>query len=500
MSKLVKYLIIIPLVGFSETILYIDPPVVPQKEVGDTFTVSLKVADVVNLNAFEAIICYDPAILSIIGVTEGPFLKRGGIPTDFWYVPQNPGSFYVAGARGGVSNFSGTYGSGILAYIKCQVNASGNSPLDISDTTAFRNLLMCGDSLTTTYFSGFIPFIKIDGYYGMQTDCNSRDEFLISTSTYADSAFFPTVAWADTQYLCVWQTYTNLYPAWLIYGQRISSNGTFLGANTPIIDLGTRSWTTPCLGWCDSVFTSVFKRVPRDDTTSDAVDIVGKNVTPAGSSGSNFSISTASSIQCEPAIAFNNGGKYLVVWEDHRAGQSTSNADIYGQVLNRSGTLIGLNFPICNASGNQSAPAVYWADSKYLVVWADGRNNTIDHFWYYIYGQFVDSLGNLIGSEIPITQTNEINQFPDVSFNGTNYLVVWQKLAESEHISDIYGQFVSTNGSLIGSNFVICNESHYQAAPKVIWDGSTYLVFWQDERNGSTEIFMGRGFYLMALY
>jgi len=468
---------------YSQAILSISPPRVPPKNPNDTFWVSIKIEDVVNLRDWQAKIVFNPEICTVLTANEGPFLKRGGMATFFC---TDIGSGYITlGSVRGTGSAPGTYGSGILANINFKVKSAGSSILsierfEINGSLYYETTWLEGIDSITSYLY-YIPFVIIDGYYDSQSINEARGEFSISTA--ANNQTNPTISVADTQYLVSWQDY-RAGTHWDIYGQRVSLLGNLLGSNFNFNSTQTYSEISPELSWNDSIWIATYKISLPYDTTNDAHDIQQRGITESGSIGPRKPISNASSIQCHPSIAFNNGGRHLAVWEDYRTGQANNDANIYGKILNRAGDSLTASFLICNDNGSacQFAPSVVWSGDKFLVVWTDGRGG--------IRGQFVDSLGNLIGSEISIGSTG-IPSAPSLAYSGTNFLVVWlyDYVGMSYYENTIYGQLISPSGSLIGSNFVICNEEHYQTAPSVFYNGVEYVVLWQDERNGLSDIY-----------
>lgn len=74
---------------------------------------------------------------------------------------------------------------------------------------------------------------------------------------------------------------------------------------------------------------------------------------------------------------------------------------------------------------------------------------------------------------------------PAVAFDGTNYLVVWED-QRSGYSYDIYGaRFTQGNQLLDGSSFVISEAAGDQRRPEVAFNGTNYLVVWSDLRGGS---------------
>ena len=215
------------------------------------------------------------------------------------------------------------------------------------------------------------------------------------------------------------------------------------------------------------------------DNRNANVDIFGQLVNTTGTlSGGNFVISDAANNQMTPSIAYNGTNQYLVVWHDNRSG---TNWDIYGQLVNTSGLLDpGGNFPISNDVSNQLEPSVVYNSStnQYLVVWQDVRNSNDD-----IYGQLVDVGGLLSGGNFPISTDPDDQRVPSIAYNSSTnqYLVVWHDYRSGIN-RDIYGQYLTDTGALTAGNFVIVDAPNYLDSPHVV--GNTivgnYLVAYSD--------------------
>jgi len=164
-------------------------------------------------------------------------------------------------------------------------------------------------------------------------------------------------------------------------------------------------------------------------------------------------------------VAF-DGTNYLMVWTD--AG-NYPNLDVYGQLVAPSGNLVGTPFAIAETAGDEYCGGIAFADPTYMVVFV--RND-------YLYGRRVDKSGNLVGSVLQISN-NLAHDDIAIAFDGTNYLVVW---VDDEFDKDVYGQFVSTAGQLVGTNFLIDDGQYPSCNPvSVAFDGSRYLVCFTDK-------------------
>ncbi|MDQ3704802.1 MAG: S-layer homology domain-containing protein [Chloroflexota bacterium] len=224
-------------------------------------------------------------------------------------------------------------------------------------------------------------------------------------------------------------------------------------------------------------------------------DIYGQWVTVDGTLlGSPFPISTAASNQYSASLAYNcNNDEYLVVWVDDRANDGENyNNNIYGQRVSGTGALLGGEFPISTQANEQRSPAVAYnsTNNEYLVVWHDlrprksiGGND--------IYGQRVSSAGTLLGGEILVSTVVVAYRYPPaVAYNSIDnqYLVVWPDNRAPDCILCIYGQRVSGAGVLVAGEVLISSQGgsflSFGLALAYNSTGNQYLVVWDDDREG----------------
>jgi hypothetical protein len=103
--------------------------------VGQTFDVSVDVASVTDLYAFQFDLGYDPTILSAVNVTEGPFLPSGG---STFFIPgsiDNNVGTVTGTADSLIGAIPGVTGGGVLVNIEFQALATGSSPISLSNVT-----------------------------------------------------------------------------------------------------------------------------------------------------------------------------------------------------------------------------------------------------------------------------------------------------------------------------------------------------------------------------
>ncbi|MEO0069767.1 MAG: hypothetical protein ABIK18_03120, partial [candidate division WOR-3 bacterium] len=197
-----------------------------------------------------------------------------------------------------------------------------------------------------------------------------------------------------------------------------------------------------------------------------------------------FTISTAADDQMDPVVAF-DGTNYLVVWA-HWHGE---NWDIYGARVSPDGTVLDPDcIPISTVIYPQRSPSIVFDGTNYLVVWEDYRSGSS----YDIYGARVSPDGTVLDPEgIPILTARYPQYSPSVVFDGTNYLVVWAGWRGENR--SICGARVSKDGTVLDPvGFVISTGDYEQESPSVVFDGTNYLVVWEDGRNGNYDIYGAR--------
>ena len=123
--------------------------------------------------------------------------------------------------------------------------------------------------------------------------------------------------------------------------------------------------------------------------------------------------------------------------------------------------------------------------TNYLVPWVPGQYHAdegdLNATRVTTGGGVIDPDGFRIGRQAPSEQVG-----PAVASSGTDFLAVWQDYRAGN--SDIYAARVTESGqSLDGTGIPVALGGQQQVNPTVTFDGSNYLVVWevrQSERAG----------------
>jgi len=179
------------------------------------------------------------------------------------------------------------------------------------------------------------------------------------------------------------------------------------------------------------------------------------------------------------------GGNYFVVWEDYR---SDSSWDIYGTRVSPGGIVLNTDgIAISMASNQQERPAIDFDGTNYLVVWEDRNSGDVD-----IYGARVTPGGHVLDPDgIAICKAPRFQFSPAIAFDGTNYLIAWEDYRRSIY-SDIFGTRLTPGGTVLDTaGIFLCNTSAYDKLdPAVAYDGTNFLVLWEDCCNsGKADIY-----------
>jgi hypothetical protein len=351
------------------------------------------------------------------------------------------------------------------------------------------------------------------------------DSIGIAISTAENEQIFPSIAFDGDNYLIVWEDYRH--PDYTeIYGARVSPEGVLL--DTGGIAIATSNYDhTPSIAFDGINYFVVWYM----ETGGEFYHVDGIRINKMGivlDPQRKFIMFLSADLYDEgvpPAIAY-DGINYLVAGER----ESDDDFDIYGAWVSSSGDVLDEEgFVISTAGNDQGNSCIAFDGENYLVVWQDERN-IYNHEIYAVrvnqYGIVLDQVGSkIIGAYqghpavafdrqnyFVVWGTSEISGarlsqsgstlesfcfwvsggYPSVAFDGTNYLVVWRAHYSGSHY-DIIGRRVNQDGVMVDSNnIIISNADDDQEYPKVAFDGTNYLVVWDDERNDNSKIYGAR--------
>ncbi len=328
------------------------------------------------------------------------------------------------------------------------------------------------------------------------------DPIMIDTSSTSYQAY-PKVAFDGTNYFTVWVDYRD--SDWNIYGIRLSAAGEVLDdsafliinydyiVSNPDVVYGGNYYLVICREAHPYPFTNMspYARVSPAGAVIDTIcytidhdnpltliSYCGDTYIAITSNGYNFySIlidegGNASYVSlCYPNfdnsysydIAF-NGNHYQIVWYVHNPSGNiyTRSVDIFGNFFDNYAS-------VDTSAGDQLYPTIATDGDNFLVVWED-RSDGND---YNIFGARINNNGEVIDDPpIVISDADNHQQTPSITFDGSNYWVVWVDGRDANG-NDIYGTRVMPSGVVLDPTGILlvernsaCLDPHIVAGPE----------------------------------
>jgi len=369
-------------------------------------------------------------------------------------------------------NFPISTAEGLQGYPDVAYNSAGNEYL--AAWADDRNSTSSGSDIYAQRVSSQGELLNGEGNFAVSRATNDQEyPALVYNSDMA-------------QYLIAWQDLR--YGNWDVFAQLVSGQGELLdtagnsGADPTVnfsISAAPNSQERPALACEQDGYSTTWQDSQHYDFVAE--DIYGQRISRQGEFlGSNFLLVTTPLSQRYPAAVYDGHQSYLVVWQDDR---NSTDADIYGQIVDTTGNLQSINFPISSSARDQYFPAAASdTGGDFLVVWQDSRYGSWD-----IYGRRVSNEGALSGDELTISTAASDQRFPSLAYGG-KYLIVWQDHRTGDW--DIYGQCISSDGEQ-GNSFPITTAPDSQERPDVVYNSvkDEYLIIWQDYRHGNWDIY-----------
>ncbi len=220
--------------------------------------------------------------------------------------------------------------------------------------------------------------------------------------------------------------------------------------------------------------------LPIPGDTSLAVPPAGKQERPQIARGSDTFLAvwadTRSALAPNGTISVGGGGPYF----GH--GLGTMN-DISAARLDAAGNVIDQHpIVVSQAPYNQNYPQVAWNGENWLVVWYQEKSD--NYYEYEIRGVRVSPAGVVLDAT-PImlgTAGNNLGSFPaELVFDGTNWIVIWEAFRSSSARS-VYAARISASGAVLDPQGVQIYDHPTQSLsdPDIAFNGSGFLLTFMD--------------------
>jgi MYXO-CTERM domain-containing protein len=328
-------------------------------------------------------------------------------------------------------------------------------------------------------------------------------------------SFDPVVAFSGTDYLAVWRD-TRFGQTGDIFGTRLTGGGVVLdplgiaiaqapsnafrdptiafvggqylvawedrSSGNPDIDAALVS-TTAVVTPLDTVAaTAAAETVPSLAARGNQALLVWRSASTVRaslySSGS-FAAPFDLSNGADPVVAADPSGDYLVAWS-----QGAVDPDLRGRLVSSAGNPVGTSFDISAGNGTQAEPAISFNGTNFVVLWR--RNNDI-------FGTRVSGAGAVLDTHseggtdvggVAISTAAAQQSTPTVACGDSGCLAAWADLRDAEALaSDVYAAIIDPSFE-VGVDFPVAALDRPQVAPAAAAAGSGWFLVWQDSSTG----------------
>ncbi|MEY8841712.1 hypothetical protein AB9K41_22010, partial [Cribrihabitans sp. XS_ASV171] len=189
--------------------------------------------------------------------------------------------------------------------------------------------------------------------------------------------------------------------------------------------------------------------------------------------------------QSAPKIATLSDGKYVITWTDQSAtAVDTSLSAVRGQIFTATGTKFGSEFVVNTTASNHQFDSDVAAlpDGGFVVTWTDESQTGGDTSGSAVRGQVFASNGSKVGSEFLVnTETTLLQTYSSVTaLSDGSFVVAWKHSEVS--VNDIRAQLFSSTGTKIGTEFIVNSLAGSQYSPSLaaLADGR-FVAGWATE-------------------
>ena len=374
----------------------------------------------------------------------------------------------------------------------------GSSPQSISRPRAKFD----GTNFLATWISGYGPYV-VQGTRVTQAGAlvEAGAQTIFSTSNYlydyAPASDSPGGVVLLREYLAASSSGSD------VRAVKVTASASTLTGGTPfVVSAASNSETDASTAWNGTTYFSVWL-----DTREKNQTIWGAPISADGTPGTAVRLfanpvgQITLSAMSPPRIA-SNGTTFFVTFAASQSGCPATclPRTIWGFTVDAQGVIQGAVTDLIASGSNVTStdvPDVAWDGTEYLVVYEESSDGLS------IAGRRVGPTGVPIDDAIlrisPLTPGfQESRKAPSIAYDGTQFFVAWQTsrpTANNIAVGHIYGTRVSKEGAALDGELVICNAFLLQGSPRVAaHPRNGFFVVWDDYRTSldSADIYGGR--------
>jgi hypothetical protein len=311
-------------------------------------------------------------------------------------------------------------------------------------------------------------------------------------SLAANSETRPAAATNGANHLVVWFDERN--PAGTrLFGARVTHDGAMLDPAGIALSSATtlRHLDGPALASNGTDYLAVWST--DDPAGGPGWRVLAARVSGAGRllDASPIVVARSTGRQLTPAVA-SDGAGWFVTWR-HDGGTSDGFADVRGARVSGAGVVLDADsVPVSAAPGNQLMPVMAYDGAHYLVAWSDERTGLPRPA---VWGGRFDRAGHALdGDGVSLyTTPDAVGTEPmGMSFDGTNFLVVWLDSLGLLGPSRIMAARVGSDASVVGAPIVVQRGSIERGVRQAaVFDGSRHALAWMQSESVGTSVRLG---------
>jgi len=266
-------------------------------------------------------------------------------------------------------------------------------------------------------------------------------EFMVNTYTTGSQTIPAAAADSNGNFVVVWAG-AGATDSSGVFGQRFNPAGNTVGGEFPVNTFTTGNQQEAAAG-ADGLgnFVVVWASGGQDGSN---YGVFGQRYDSAGAPfGGEFQVNTyTTSQQREPSVAADGAGNFVVTWISYE--QDGSNWGVFAQRYNFLGAKVGTEFRVNSyTTSSQFIPAVAADDAgNFVVMWEsyqDGPNVNV-------FARRFNAAGAAVGTEFQVnTYTTNGQKRPAVAAGTSgNFVVTWESYVQDGSSNGVFGRQMST--------------------------------------------------------
>lgn len=318
MGRFILYVLIMVVLGFTQTVVYIDPPRIPAKAVGQQCTLKIRVRNAAGVYGWQSGFFYNSTVLKGVSVTEDSFLRYAhGVYHDDTKI------FFGAGSFDSTNKMlksvyctilgpdSGGVGDGPLVRVIFNIIGTGSSIFDLTQT----NKSSAVETKLSNSDADALSFLCQDGFYGNETITPTSSFSIVSSSLHQIKT---AAAWNSNanEFLVSWEEYETATGNSDILGQRVSSSGGLVSNSIPIDNSYLFNTFSPNVNWNGQNYLVAYTS-RYIGSVKGTYDIKAITVSGAGIPGTEFVVCSAPGIKVSQQLP---GTAQIILWSGRIIG------------------------------------------------------------------------------------------------------------------------------------------------------------------------------------